>query len=90
MKGGHKVAILRDGGDPIPQYQNADGVTYGAAKGANGGVNMNIISPIPIGTVVIGKVGIDQTVGQNIVKDADVGNEATGVVIPTGGLGKVG
>jgi hypothetical protein len=85
------MTVLRSTGDPIPQYQKR-GLpdNFEAATGINGGIDTNIIAPIPAGAAVMGKVGIDQTVGQNIVKDADVGKEATGIVIPVGGLGKIG
>lgn len=52
-------AILLDStGKPIPQYKNAAGTAFEAARGANGAIDINVKSNIatPAGTNVIGKI----------------------------------
>jgi len=62
------VAIVRDeSGNPKPQYETATPNVFEAAKGSGGAIDTNIKAPLPAGEAILGKVGIDQTVGQNIV-----------------------
>lgn len=53
------ILLLDDNGKPIPQYKNAAGDAFEALRGANGGMDVNVLNPleeVPAGENIIGKV----------------------------------
>ena len=65
-------------GIPVPQYLKRDGISYETSKGANGGLDTNVLSlpTLPAGTNDIGKVEVTALpalpAGTNNIGDVDV------------------
>lgn len=75
--------LLDDQGRPVPQHLDAAGTTYEALKGANNGLNANIIAAIPAGTNNIGDVDVLTLpaipAGSNLIGSVDINTMPAGV-----------
>ncbi len=86
--------LLDDSGKPIPQYKNAAGTAFEALRGANGGMDVNVLETpaIVAGENIIGKVrvidgnGVSRNVS-NITKaiQAFTPNTPTALWVPAEG-----
>lgn len=86
--------LLDDNGKPIPQYKNAAGTAFEALRGANGGMDVNVLeaAAIAAGENIIGKVRVIDSNGiaknvSNITKAIQVftPNTPTALWVPAEG-----